>query len=171
MPFLISRNQSTFISSRLITNYILLAHELLHCMKRKKHENVGRMTVKLDMSKAYDSVEWGYLRVVMWRMSFWASWINPIMSCVFSVQYMVLVNRKPGQTIIPSRWLIQGDPLLPYRLLLCVESFSSMVNQAKLRGDIRGANVTRGWICINHLLFANGCVLFSKATRQEWIKL
>lgn len=57
MNSIISSNQSAFIPKRLITDNIMVAHELLHSLKKNKKEKVEKMVVKLDMSKAYDRVK------------------------------------------------------------------------------------------------------------------
>lgn len=58
MHAIISSNQSTFILGRLITDNTMVAHELLlHTLKRKKKGKVRQMTLKLDISKAYDRVK------------------------------------------------------------------------------------------------------------------
>ena len=61
LPLIIFETQSAFQFDKAISNNILVAFETLHHMKTNKSGKNGFMTMKLDMSKAYDRVEWGFL--------------------------------------------------------------------------------------------------------------
>ena len=58
---IVCENQSAFVAERLITDNVLVAYELMHHINRKKKGKFGEKALKLDMSKAYNRVEWGYL--------------------------------------------------------------------------------------------------------------
>lgn len=62
---IISDAQSAFLLRRLIIDNIAVAYELMHSMKMRRKGKIGHMAMKLDMSKAYDRVEWSFLRVAM----------------------------------------------------------------------------------------------------------
>ena len=67
---IISESQSAFIADRLITDNVLIAFESLHHMKTNCTGRTGFMALKLDMSKAYDRVEWGFLEKFLLKMGF-----------------------------------------------------------------------------------------------------
>ena len=98
---IITEHQSAFTKERLISDNILVAFETLHSMKKYKGGSYGYMALKLDMSKAYDWVEWYYLEGIMRKMGFRERWINLAMGCVKTVSYSILVNGEPCGMIFP----------------------------------------------------------------------
>ena len=70
LPHIIYEHQSAFMTERLISDNIMVAFETLHYMRNHSTGTVGYMALKLDMSKAYDRVEWLYTRKVMEKMGF-----------------------------------------------------------------------------------------------------
>ena len=126
LPHIISESQSAFQSDKAISDNILVAFETLHHMKRKRSGKMGHMALKLDMSKAYDQLEWGFLQKIMEKMGFDTKWIGWIMECVKSVSYSILVNGNPKGHIVPTRGIRQGDPLSPYLFLICSEGLNGL---------------------------------------------
>lgn len=123
------------------------------------------LQIKVDMAKAYDRVEWDYLEAMLLKLDFGQKWTRLVMQCVRSVSYATLINGTPGETITPSRGLRQGDPLSPYLFLICVEGLSSLLQKAESSGIIKGVAVSRGGTRINHLLFANDCIISLEQSR------
>uniref|UniRef100_A0A803PV45 Reverse transcriptase domain-containing protein n=1 Tax=Cannabis sativa TaxID=3483 RepID=A0A803PV45_CANSA len=89
------------------------------------------MALKLDMSKAYDHIELGYLKVVMNRMGFAEKWISLVMHCVSSVSYSIIHGNQTIEPILPSRGIRQGDLLSTYLFIICAEGFSSLIQKFK----------------------------------------
>ncbi|KAF5475546.1 hypothetical protein F2P56_007344 [Juglans regia] len=104
-------------------------------------------------------------------MGFAQDWIHLVMQCVETVSYSILLNRIPQDYFKPTRGIRQGDPLSPYLFILCAEVLSSLLNHAENSRAISGVPIARGRIHINHLLFADDILLFSKANSLEWSRL
>ncbi|XP_019177748.1 PREDICTED: uncharacterized protein LOC109172953 [Ipomoea nil] len=167
MGDIISDTQSAFISDRLITDNILIAAEIGHFLNRKQCGITGWGALKLDMAKAYDRMEWPFLRSMMLALGFDERWVDLIMLCVTSVSYSIQVGGTRSDQIMPTRGLRQGDPLSPYLFIICAEGLSLLLQQAQLRGNLHGCRVARGAPPISHLSFADDSLLFFRATAQE----
>ena len=72
LPNVILDSQSAFVPNHLITDNTTVAFEVLHRMRNKRIGRKGQITIKLDISKAYDPAEWGFLRNIMinWALMF-----------------------------------------------------------------------------------------------------
>ncbi|KAL0359790.1 UNVERIFIED_CONTAM: putative mitochondrial protein [Sesamum angustifolium] len=163
---IISPTQSAFVPGRLITDNVLLAFELNHFLNTKAKGGQGYMALKLDVSKAYDKVEWTFLEQVLFKLGFPPRFIRLVMLCVSSVSYSFMLGGRQFGTFIPERGLRQGDPLSPYLFLLCTEAFSSILQRAEADGRIRGVSICRGAPHISHLLFADDTLIFCQASLE-----
>ncbi|KAA3479799.1 reverse transcriptase [Gossypium australe] len=90
LPMCISQNQSAIVPKRMIHDNILIAHELVHYLQSAKNRPNKGFAIKLDMSKAYDRVEWKFIEEVMHNMGYADAWVIKIMSYVCSVK-----NKSP----------------------------------------------------------------------------
>ena len=122
------------------------------------------MALKLDMSKVYDRVEWGFIEAVLWGLGFAESWTKLIMMCINSVSYSVLINGEQCGFFSTSCGIRQGDSLSPYLFLLCAEGLSYLLRKTKLNNRITGVVASRGGPKISHLFFMDDSLLFCQAT-------
>ena len=68
LPNIISDAQSAFIHDRLIIDNTTVEFEMLYPMRNWRKGRIGHMAIKLDISKAYDRVEWSFLQRIMLKM-------------------------------------------------------------------------------------------------------
>ena len=87
---IISETQSAFIADHLITDNILIAFESLHHMKNSCSGKKGFIAMKLDMSKAYDRVEWVFLEKILLKMGFSDTWVALIWSLLLLCHILFL---------------------------------------------------------------------------------
>ena len=92
LPMVISDAQSVFVPNRFITDNTTIAYELLHSMRNQKRGRMGQMAVKLDISKAYNRVEWEFLRQIMLKLGFAPKWVHLAMETLTTTSYSVLIN-------------------------------------------------------------------------------
>jgi len=88
----ISPEQAAFVHSCSVMDNALTAFETLHHMHCKRKSKIGEVALKLDISKAFDSVSWSYMEVILIKMGFCAKWISWMMMCITSVEYHVIFN-------------------------------------------------------------------------------
>lgn len=98
---------------RQILDYVILAHESSYFFKNKRAGKEGYMTPKLDMSKAYNKVEWHYLEAIMLKLGFRNRWVNWVMSYESSVSYAFNINGKKLGTSTLKEGLDKVTPCHP----------------------------------------------------------
>ncbi|XP_019263540.1 PREDICTED: uncharacterized protein LOC109241270 [Nicotiana attenuata] len=104
MEDIVDRNQSAFVPGRLINDNIILRHELVKGYGRKGVSPRGRL--KVDMKKAYDSIEWDYMEQVLTSLQMPGRFVPWIMKCVRSVSYSIIINGQ-HTTPIPCKKRIE----------------------------------------------------------------
>lgn len=155
LQVLVSPSHSAFVADRIISDNILIAHEAVHSLRTHSVVLKDFVAIITDMSKAFDMVEWNYLRLLMLAIGFYAKWIEWIMVCVTRVTYSVLINDQSFCVIEPSKGIRQGGPLSPFLFVLCSEGLSFMLNMVGASGQITGMRFSSQGHAIHHILFAD----------------
>lgn len=79
-------------------------------MRNRRRGKKGHMAVKLDISKAYNRVEWGFLQGIMLKIGLPDQWVNLAMEIVRTASHSTLINGEAKGFITPIRGINQGDP-------------------------------------------------------------
>lgn len=102
--------QATFIPGSSIVDNIHLAQELLRKYARK--HGSPRCMLKVDIQKAYDTVDWDFIREVLTYLNFLSIFISWIMECVTTTSYLISVNGHMHGNFEGRRGLRQDALLL-----------------------------------------------------------
>jgi hypothetical protein len=133
-----------------------VVQEVLHNIKVK---NLKSMVLKLDLIKAYDMVDWGFLRLVLLYVGLSFETNDWILGYVTSKNFVVLLNGKITSFFKSSRGIRQGCPLSPLLFLLVIEGLSIIIQEKVGDKKLEGVPVARG-LHITHLMFVDDVLLF-----------
>ncbi|KAL4339540.1 hypothetical protein GQ457_08G031650 [Hibiscus cannabinus] len=145
LPHCISSAQAAFVQGRSITDNILVAHELVHTLHTLVSRSSQGAVFKLDMEKAFDWVEWPFLKAVMLCLGFAPSWVDLIMSCISSVSSRVRVRGALSEAI----------------------RLSAALTAAQHEGHLPGVRASKHGHPVNHLLFADDSLVFLRNNLTE----
>ena len=132
------------------------------------------MICKLDIEKAFDSLNWQFLLKVMMRMGFGPKWVRWIRWCISIARFSILINGVPKDFFPSLRGLRQGDTLSPYLFIKGMEVLNIMLRRAAAGGFISGCNFKNGnenILSIYHLLFADDTIIFCVAKKDQLLYL
>ncbi|XP_021722577.1 uncharacterized protein LOC110690060 [Chenopodium quinoa] len=160
LPFLISDSQHTFVQGRVMTDNILMSHELMEKINSSKTGTNWLASIKIDMSKAYDRIHWSFLLQFLKAYGFPERWLQMIQQCLATVSYKSLINGTTSETFKPRCGLRQGDPISPYLFLFCMDIFSRMLHLGHDLKLFQGIKLSRRSPTISHLFFADDALIF-----------
>ncbi|XP_074304837.1 uncharacterized protein LOC141639662 [Silene latifolia] len=115
LPDIIHESQGEFVKGRSIIENVLICQDIVHQYSRK---NVSpRCLFKIDLQKAYDTVEWDFVRQLLIGLKFPSKFVNLLMACITSTSYTLVLNGNNFGYFKGERGLRQGDPVSPSFLL------------------------------------------------------
>ena len=133
----------------------------------KANGKVGYMAIKIDLEKAYDKLEWSFIKCMLMRYNFPNNIIELVLSCISSVSTSILFNGGSLEPFYPTRGIRQGDPLSPYIFILCMDFLGQLIQEkceAKVWSPVKAS---RSGPSFSHLFFADDLMLFAKANAEN----
>ena len=158
--------QAAFLEGRRGIDNVIIAQELIYSIG-KRRDKEGYMVVKIDLEKAYDHLEWSFIRMVLIHFRFPENIIKLILSCVSTSSTSLLFNGSKLQPFSPSRGIRQGDPISPYLFLLCMEFFGARITKMCEDNKWDMVRASKNGPSFSHVLFANDILLFAKANTKN----
>ena len=161
---IISPAQNAFLGGRNMADNIHLMQELLRHYERKRAS--PRCIIKIDFRKAFDSVQWSFLRQVLLFLGFPPRFVQLLMQCVETASFSVSVNGNLYGFFKGQCDVRQGDPISPYLFISCMEYFFRMLIQSTQHTDLNFHPKCCA-LGVNHLAFADDVLLLYRCDMQS----
>ncbi|PKU86147.1 putative mitochondrial protein [Dendrobium catenatum] len=161
LPNIISLNQTGYVKGRSIFDNVLLAQEITHDINVKVKG--GNVIFKLDVSKAYDNINWNFLYKILSLFGFNNLFISLIKNSIENCYFSVIINGKHNGFFKSSKGLRQGDTMSPALFIIAMEYLSRGLNDLFLRNQRLNFRTIRGFP-ISHLSFADYFILFTNGS-------
>ncbi|XP_061993910.1 uncharacterized protein LOC133711840 [Rosa rugosa] len=168
-PFLkkwISPNQVSFVPGRHISDNVMVTQEILHKCRYAKGKK-GFLVWKIDLSKAYDKLNWNFINQVLYELQIPDQLTKLIMHCITSPSFQVILNGDLSDKFSAGRGVRQGDPLSPYIFVLCMEKLSHLIHSATEVGQWKPIQSSQSGPLVSHLFFADDIILFAEASTTQ----
>jgi len=160
MPTIISPEQKGFIQGRQIRDCICLASEAINQLDKKSFG--GNLAFKVDIAKAFDTIEWPFLLKVLGAFGFnekFCKWIKVLLE---STTLSISINGAQHGYFNCNRGVRQGDPLSPLLFCIAEDVLSRSISLLVEQGKISLINSSRNHNIPSHIMYADDVMIFCK---------
>lgn len=164
LPFFISPEKTDFVPSFQILDGITTVKEAIHSLKCLKSKG---MLIKLNLSKAYDHINWPFLLNNLKAFDFNPRWIQWISSLISTPIFSIIINCSPNCTFNASRALRQGEPISPFLFILDVEGLGRYIKSVVQAGHLKGIYLWGNDLPLSHQEFLDDIMLFFQVSLRE----
>jgi hypothetical protein len=133
LPQLVGAHQSAFVRGRCLHDNFMMVQGTARKLQRSKQPVI---LMKLDITKAFDTVDWSFLLEVLRKMGFGERLLAYICALLSTASTHVLLNGSPGARVPNRHGLRQGDPLSPQLFILVMEVLHYALEKATQEGHL-----------------------------------
>lgn len=159
---IVSGCQNAFIKKRCIHDNFVYVQSVIKALHKAKRPT---LFIKLDISKAFDSLNWVFLLESLQALGFGQKWRDWIATILASSSSKVLLNGTPGKKFKHARGLRQGDPLSPMLFILAIDPLHILIELAAHHNIIQPILPRAARLRCS--LYADDATLFANLDRQE----
>jgi hypothetical protein len=165
MPAITSIQQRGFIKGRNIKDCICLTSEAINVLHKRSFG--GNLAIKVDIAKAFDTLQWPFLLRVLKAFGFNQIFCHWIHSILMSAKISISINGRQHGFFNCSRGVRQGDPLSPLLFCLAEEVISRSITKLVRDGKLSLIKGSKQMDVPSHILYADDIMLFCKASRPN----
>ncbi|XP_073360681.1 uncharacterized protein [Aegilops tauschii subsp. strangulata] len=118
--------------------------------------------LKLDISRAFDSLSWPFLFEVLKAKGFGNKWIKWVSILLQSATTKILVNGVPGRSIAHACGLRQGDSVSPLLFVIAMDALTTIIGKALEQRVLSAYRGISAWQRVS--IYADDVALFVHPT-------
>jgi hypothetical protein len=164
-PKIISGHQKGFIRDRHISECICITSEAINLLDKKSFG--GNLALKIDIRKAFDTLDWDFLLLVLKSFGFNQVFCNWIKNILNSAKLSLIINGKVTGFFNVTRGVRQGDPLSPLLFCIAEEVLSRSISLLVDNGKLDCITGPRGMSLPSHAFFADDIMIFCKGSKKN----
>ncbi|KAM6554127.1 hypothetical protein CsatB_014889 [Cannabis sativa] len=164
LPWLVNENQGAFVKNMLLAHNLIIFQNLLKGHTRKNIS--ARCIIKIDLSKAYENVDYQFVEDLLTGLYFPARFIKWVMVSLKGTNYNLLLNRRIQGSFKGEKGLRQGNPISPLLFVLVMDYLTRILAQMSTRKGF-GFHPLCKSLRLTSLCFADDLILLCKGNASS----